>query len=133
MEGTSNCGQRKDTYQAIGFKTDNPDNTKETSEQQEKVANWTGPNNKKTQKAPKPKPPIKIPQNKRDDSITREDNKNEDLDITIDAMKKGQKRVKDLIKIITDTDQNRNNKINSPIEIICAAELNAAINIMENA
>ena len=133
MEGTSNCGQRKDTYQAIGFKTDNPDNTKETSEQQEKAANWTGPNNKKTQKAPKPKPPIKIPQNKRDDSITREDNKNEDLDITIDAMKKGQKRVKDLIKIITDTDQIRNNKINSPIDIICAAELNAAINIMENA
>ena len=47
-------------------------------------------------------------------------------------MKKGQKRVRDLIEIITDTDQNRNNKVNSPIDIICAAELNAAINTMEN-
>ena len=35
MEGTSNWGQRKDTYQAIGFNTSNPDNTKETPEQQE--------------------------------------------------------------------------------------------------
>ena len=46
MEGTSNCGQRKDTYQAIGFKTDNPDNTKETPEQQEKAANRNDPDNK---------------------------------------------------------------------------------------
>ena len=46
-------------------------------------------------------------------------------------MKKGQKRVRDLIKIITDTDQNRNNKVNSPIDIICAAELDTAINTME--
>ena len=37
-EGTSNWGQRKNMYQAIGFKTRNPDNTKETPEQQEKAA-----------------------------------------------------------------------------------------------
>ena len=35
LEGTSNWGQRKNMYQAIGFKTSNPDNTKETPEQQE--------------------------------------------------------------------------------------------------
>ena len=73
---------------------------------------------------PTPKPGIWTPE--------REDSKNEDLDIIIDVMKKGQKRVRDLIKIITDTDQNRNNQVNSPIDVICAAELNAAINTMEN-
>ena len=73
MEGTSNWGQRKDTYQAIGFKTRNPDNTKETLEQQEKVANLTGPDNKMKQKALKPKPPIKTPQDQRDDLVTRLD------------------------------------------------------------
>ena len=48
-------------------------------------------------------------------------------------MKKGQKRVRDLIKIITHMEQNGNHKVNSPIDIICAAELNAAINTKEDA
>ena len=70
-KGTSNLCQRKDMYQAIRFKTSIPKNTKETPEQPEKAAHRTNPDNKKKQKAPKPKPLIKTPQDKRDNLATK--------------------------------------------------------------